>query len=148
MAFPGGRREEHDDDDVATARRETLEEVGVDLSGATLVGALRTQHSPVRQPMVAISVSPFVFRVPSWGPFITSEEVAAVHLLDVHRVLDPANRSTFRYTGWGLELDLPCVRLDETFIWGLTLRMIDDLGEACGLPARHDWPTAPVEETP
>lgn len=140
MAFPGGRHEAADPDDIATACRETFEEVGLDLARAHLVGALPVQHSPVRQPEVAVSVSPFLFRLPDWGPFTQSEEVAAVHLLDVDALLSDANRSTFRYQGWGVDRELPCIRVDGTFIWGLTLRMLDDLAEACGLPERNDWP--------
>lgn len=140
MAFPGGRHEPADPDDMATARRETFEEVGLDLGRAQLVGALPVQHSPVRQPEVAVSVSPFLFRLPDWGPFTQSEEVASVHLLDVDALLTDANRSTFRYQGWGVDRELPCIRVDGTFIWGLTLRMLDDLAEACGLPERNDWP--------
>lgn len=140
MAFPGGRREPADPDDIATACRETFEEVGLDLARAQLVGALPVQHSPVRQPEVAVSVSPFLFRLPDWGPFTQSEEVASVHLLDVDALLSDGNRSTFRYQGWGVDRELPCIRVDGTFIWGLTLRMLDDLAEACGLPERNDWP--------
>jgi hypothetical protein len=29
--------------------------------------------------------------------------------------------------GHGLERDLPCLRLDGTFVWGLTLRVVDEL---------------------
>lgn len=140
MAFPGGRHEPADPDDVATACRETFEEVGLDLGRARLVGALPVQHSPVRQPEVAVSVSPFLFHLADWGAFTQSEEVASVHLLDVDDVLSDTNRSTFRYQGWGVDRELPCIRVDGTFIWGLTLRMLDDLAEACGLPARNDWP--------
>lgn len=140
MAFPGGRRHQDDADDLATARRETMEEVGLDLSQAELVGALPAQHSPVRRPDLAVTVSPFVFRVQDWTPFLPSDEVADVHLLDVHELLNAEHRGTFRYEGWG---DLPCVRVGGTFIWGLTLRMLDDLAEACGLPRRDDWPGLP-----
>ena len=38
IAFPGGRREPGDADLLATAIRETLEEIGVDLSGAERLG--------------------------------------------------------------------------------------------------------------
>ncbi|HEV8382740.1 MAG TPA: CoA pyrophosphatase, partial [Gemmatimonadales bacterium] len=40
IAFPGGRREPSDHDLLATAIRETLEEVGVDLSRAERLGVL------------------------------------------------------------------------------------------------------------
>ena len=40
MAFPGGRRESYDSSLDAAARRETLEEVGLELNEAMLVGRL------------------------------------------------------------------------------------------------------------
>ena len=142
MAFPGGRRQEEDEDDVATASRETREEVGITLPRTALVGPLQPQHSPLRRPDLAMSVYPFLFRVPEWGPFVTSDEVAAVHLLDAHALLSGELRETFRYQGWGLDRELPRLRLEEIVIWGLTLRMLDDLAEACGMPPRDDWPRA------
>lgn len=140
MAFPGGRRQSDDADDVHTARRETQEEVGLDLSAATLTGALPPQRSPLSRPELAIAVFPFVFRVPAWDALGTSDEVASVHRFDVDALLGPAHRGTFRYQGWGVDRDLPCLRVDGTLIWGLTLRMLDDLAEACGAPPRRDWP--------
>src|SRR5688572_15001632 len=40
IAFPGGRRDPGDPNLLATAMRETLEEVGIDLSRAKLLGRL------------------------------------------------------------------------------------------------------------
>src|SRR5262245_51874152 len=60
IAFPGGRREPSDTDLLATAIRETREEVGVDLSAAERLGVLDDLHprTPVLPPVV---VRPFVF---------------------------------------------------------------------------------------
>lgn len=140
MAFPGGRRQADDADDVATARRETMEEVGLDLSAATLAGALPAQRSPLRRPDIALAVFPFFFRVEAWKDLGTSDEVASVHRFDVEALLGVENRGVFRYQGWGYDRELPCVRVDGTLIWGMTLRMLDDLAEACGAPPRRDWP--------
>ena len=142
MAFPGGRRQAEDEDDVATAIRETREEVGLELSREALVGPIAPQHSPLRRPDLAMSVFPFLFRVDRWSPFEVSDEVASVHLLDAHALLSGASRETFRYQGWGLDRELPCLRLEGAFVWGLTLRMLDDLAERCGVPPRDDWPRA------
>jgi len=40
MAFPGGRLEDHDDSSRSTARRETFEEVGIELASAEYLGRL------------------------------------------------------------------------------------------------------------
>lgn len=131
IAFPGGRREPHDPDLRATAVRETHEEVGLDLGPARLVGVLSPQLSPRvgqdrHRPMVIV---PYVFGVERWGEFALSGEVDAVHLIEASRIFGGEGRSTFRYRGHGYDLDLPCVHLDGAFIWGMTLRMLDELAE-------------------
>ncbi|MEP6687797.1 MAG: NUDIX domain-containing protein, partial [Gemmatimonadales bacterium] len=63
MALPGGRREETDPDLVATAVRETFEEVGLSLAPADLLGSLDdvVPRTPVLPP---IAVRPYVFALP------------------------------------------------------------------------------------
>ncbi len=130
MAFPGGRAQADDPSPVATAIREAREEVGLDLSGATFVGALPVQMNPVRDPSPNFAIFPYVFRVPEWGPLVPQTgEVAGIHLIDGARLLAGEGRGEFHYVGYGYDLMLPCVRIDGTFIWGLTLRMVDQLAE-------------------
>ena len=57
MALPGGHAHPEDADLLHTARRETLEEVGVDLLGAELLGRL-DDVSPMRSS--DMTVRPFV----------------------------------------------------------------------------------------
>src|SRR5216117_3509003 len=74
IAFPGGRREAGDMDLRATAIRETLEEVGVDLTGAEQLGVLNDLHprTPVLPPVV---VRPFVFALTERPSTVLSPEV-------------------------------------------------------------------------
>lgn len=129
MAFPGGREEPHDPHPRATAVRETFEEVGVDLTGARFLGALTPMVSPVRLPTRTLGIHPYVFRVDAWPPFRFSDEVAAVHHFTLDRILKGEGRDEFVWRGHGAEHVLPCLRLDGTFVWGLTLRVVDDLLE-------------------
>src|SRR4029077_12711926 len=74
IAFPGGRRDPGDADLMATAIRETGEEVGVDVSGA---GRLRVlvelyPRTPVLPPVV---VRPFVFALTARPRIVASAEV-------------------------------------------------------------------------
>jgi 8-oxo-dGTP pyrophosphatase MutT (NUDIX family) len=133
MAFPGGRASPLDASIRATAERETREEVGLDLAPAEFIGALPIQESPLRDPQGGFAIHPYVFRVPVW-PALTplASEVAAIHLLDGRRLLAGEGRGEFRYQGYGLDRMLPCIRLEGTFIWGLTLRMIDQIAERLG----------------
>ena len=129
MAFPGGGEEQADPDLRATAARETWEEVGVDLTGGRFLGALPPLLSPRLLPDKAFGIHPYVWRLDQWPAFTPSEEVASVHPIALGRIVAGEGRGTFRYKGYGLEMDMPCLRLDDTFIWGLTLRILDDLVE-------------------
>lgn len=128
MAFPGGGAERHDVDLRATAARETLEEVGLDLRDARFHGALPPLE-PLRLPLKSFHVHPYVWSVESWTPFLLSPEVAAVHHLPLAGLLDGRGRGVHTWSRWGLSRDMPCVRLEGTLVWGLTLRVVDDLVE-------------------
>src|SRR5438105_6871550 len=71
IAFPGGRRDPGDADLLATAIRETMEEVGVDLSSAERLGVLDDLYprTPVLPPVV---VRPFVFALTARPPIRVS----------------------------------------------------------------------------
>jgi 8-oxo-dGTP pyrophosphatase MutT (NUDIX family) len=130
MAFPGGRAEPGENDLVATAMRETLEEVGIDLRReAALLGALDEVRAMARMRPVDLAISPFVFRLrgdptPQPGP-----EVRSVHWFPLASLLAAGARSTFDYADQGATLQFPCLRLDELVIWGLTYRMFMSFGD-------------------
>ena len=127
MAFPGGRTDPADASPRATAERETREEVGLELPDAAFIGALPVQVSPVRTPDHALTVFPFVYEVARWPAFVLSDEVASVHPFAFGRIAAGEGRGVFPYTWRGTPLELPCIRLDGALIWGMTLRMIDDI---------------------
>ena len=128
MAFPGGRHEPRDRDLRHTAVRETAEELGFDLTGARCHGALDVLRSPLRAPTNPVAVVPWLFRVDTWpAAWNPNEEVAAVHTFALSRILAGEGRGTFRWRGHGVEHDLPHMDLDGQRVWGLTLRMVDDL---------------------
>lgn len=126
MAFPGGHHEPTDVDLEATARRETFEEIGLSLEGALFIGALPPVR-PVSSPKKGLGVFPFVYRLAApWPALQPNPEVQAIHRFPLTRLLSREGRGSFRYASatYG-ELTLPCVRLDGTLLWGLTLAMLD-----------------------
>ncbi len=130
MAFPGGRAEPGDADLVATARRETDEEIGVDLGRAgELIGALDEVRAMARMRPLQLSIQPFVFRLLTATEPRLSREVRSVHWLPLAALLGADLRSTMDYEEGGESLQFPCVRLDEIVIWGLTYRMLVAFGE-------------------
>lgn len=129
MAFPGGREDPDDVSLFTTVLRETQEELGLDLSSARCLGALSPLLSPRNTPTRQVHVLPWVFRLDHWPPLRPNEEVAGVVRFDFRRFLAREARGTFPYTWQGTVYDLPCVKLDGTLLWGMTLRMVDELIE-------------------
>ena len=63
VAFPGGRADPDDVSLVATAIRETREEVGIDLGGAEHIGALDEIQAVGRMRAMGLSIAPHVFAI-------------------------------------------------------------------------------------
>lgn len=134
MAFPGGRVDATDADAYAAAVRETWEEVGLSLErDAERLGGLSPLEAVARGRRLPLVVVPYVFalRDPAAGERLVpnAREVAETVWVPLRYVLEAAHRGTMRWTYEGTELELPCCRWEGRVIWGLTLRMLDDLGE-------------------
>jgi len=128
VGFPGGRAEVGDASLAATAVRETLEETAIDLARhGEPIGALDEVHALARGRPVDLVIAPFVYRLRGQHAGSPSPEAKSLHWLALERLLAPASRSSFAYTHEGRSLALPCLRLDELVIWGLTFRMFSSL---------------------
>ena len=121
IALPGGRREARDADLLATAVRETREEVGVRLPARALLGAL-ADLSPRATGLPPLSIRPFVFGLPARPPARVSDEVAAVIWLPLAGLRERA--ATAVVTVGKSELRVPCFKAGGIVIWGLTYRIL------------------------
>lgn len=136
LSFPGGRVEPDDADSLAAAIRETSEEVGLALGEAQLIGQLDDLTTrPVTRGMI---ITPFVFHVPEFGGLVPNEEVQSLHRIRLEDLLTGVGRDQFVLSFRGADYDMPTVDVDGHRLWGLTLRMIDDLldrldGQGTGL---------------
>ena len=132
ISFPGGRSEAHDADAVATALRETEEEVGLDRRHIEVIGALphyRTITRYVVTPVVALVDPGFVLAI---DPF----EVAEAFEVPLQFLMTPAHhrRHVFELAGQSRQfLSMPWQGADadgrarEYFIWGATAAMLRNL---------------------
>ena len=128
MAFPGGRKDRGDRNTLATAKRETLEEVALDADRhARLIGRLSDipTHPPLRGG--AKIITPYVFQLRSLPPLVPNHEVADVVWVPLPLLADRANREKMRLAPNGVPLELPCYQYGEHRIWGLSLMMLDEL---------------------
>lgn len=138
VAFPGGRSEPGDDDLVATARRETLEEIGLDLErSAELLGPLDEVRAMARLRPMDLSIMPFVFRLREAVPTTLSPEVTSLHWLPLGALLDPAAGSTTEYVHEATTLRFPSLDVGGLVIWGLTYRMFTGLAERLRAASSH-----------
>ena len=124
IGLPGGRRETEDADRLDTAVRETEEEVGVALTRGSLLGPLDDLH-PRTPSLPPVVISPYVFGLERRPETRLSEEVAGVLWIPLADLL--RRESTAQVPVMGRQLDVPCYRVEETVIWGLTYRIIRSL---------------------
>ena len=133
MAFPGGRRERADRNTLATALRETHEEVGFDAAGsARLLGRLSdiaTRPGRKGGPMI---ITPYVFGLESAPALTPNGEVAETVWVPLTFLADRGNREKMRWAPNGVPLELPCYLFGGRRIWGLSLMMLDELVAALG----------------
>ncbi|KAF9291423.1 hypothetical protein BGZ68_004071 [Mortierella alpina] len=125
VALPGGKREEADEDDQETAARETLEEIGLDLSDLNqfrCLGALDDRELWTSFGRVFLMVlSPFVYiqLSPSTPPLKPQpDEVASVHWQPLSLFLDRLEKP--QWTPMTINLSSKLTpRLSRTFLRGL-----------------------------
>lgn len=131
MAFPGGRIDPGDADERAAAERETREEVGLDLSGAELLGRLHDVNAGIRV-VAPLVLSAFVYRVAQAPPLTLNHEVQTALWVPTTTLLDPARHVGYR---WG-PAQMPGVLVgtpDRHVVWGLTFQLLTQLFGAIGL---------------
>ena len=131
MAFPGGREDPQDENLLATAIRETLEEVGLDLAQAgRLLGQLAPLPAIARGRPVGMTIVPFVFELVAGADLLYSEEVVEAVWVPLDPLLQGQLRTTFAVDRDGGErVDLPAHDVGGRIVWGLTYRMLDSLFE-------------------
>lgn len=124
IALPGGRREPADADLLATAIRETREEVGVALTPALLLGGLDDLHprTPSAPPLL---IRPFVFGLAERPAARLSDEVAGVMWFSLPEIAASAGTAAVAIRGVSTVVD--CFRPGGTVVWGLTHRILRTL---------------------
>jgi 8-oxo-dGTP pyrophosphatase MutT (NUDIX family) len=126
MAFPGGQVEPDDATPLDTARRETLEEVEIDLArSAELLGQLDEIIASAGGRVIPMAIAPFVFQLTEPAALHANpSEVEEALWVPTAMLLDPAAASTVPYELGGQRFDLPCFRVWDRVIWGLTYQML------------------------
>ena len=124
MALPGGHAEATDFDLAATAERETLEEVGLDLHRAGERLGQLSDCAPVRG--VPIAVRPFVYLLVEHPQLRASTEVRQALWVPLAPLQAGKRRTTFALSRSGQTLEFPAWDVDGRVVWGLTYRVLDE----------------------
>jgi 8-oxo-dGTP pyrophosphatase MutT (NUDIX family) len=130
MGLPGGRVDPGDASPFAAAVRETAEEIGLDLAlGARAIGQLSEVRTHLPLGAVPHSVVPFVFTLEGEPALTLNHEVQETVWVPLPFLSDRDNRSAFTWVRRGLPVPMPCFKYDGRVIWGLTLRIVEELLE-------------------
>lgn len=122
VAFPGGMKDKNDHDLLATALRETQEEIGLASSKINILGNLPTDSPRLNN----IRVTPFIGWVDSPYSLIPDpSEIASVFNFPLSFLLDIKHYQYFFLTQGKIEL--PYVKYENYKIWGFTLKVMVDM---------------------
>lgn len=126
VSFPGGRMEPGDADILATALRETREEVGIEPSIVEIAGFL-----PVLPTVSGYAVTPIVGLVPPGTPIRPDPtEVERVFEVPLDFLLEPANRRYSERDVYGERVSVSEYRYAAEHIWGATASILAMLSRA------------------
>ena len=126
MGLPGGRRDSTDEHLLATAIRETREEVSLTLSSHQLLGSL-DDIAPRSKSLIPVFARPFVFGVAGQPVPTPNAEVSATRWVPLTELADPANLRDYELTIGGESRRFPAYHLEEGTVWGMTERMLTSM---------------------
>jgi len=122
ISFPGGKTEPSDADSIATAIRETLEEIGIQVRREDVIGDL----PPVKVPVSSFEIFPVVAFVDGIGDFKTSEsEVKKVLEVDVEDLR--TSLSNRPVTVAEKQYEVPSFICGNSVVWGATAMIVAEM---------------------
>jgi 8-oxo-dGTP pyrophosphatase MutT (NUDIX family) len=125
IGLPGGSWEEEDADYIATALRETEEEIGVNRHQIEVIGQLSALYIPPSNFWVQ-PVLGFVASAPSFIP--DPSEVASIIETPLAVLADPATASESKIQhSSGAYLTVPSYIIQGHVVWGATAMMLSEL---------------------
>ncbi|HQV41128.1 MAG: CoA pyrophosphatase [Moraxellaceae bacterium] len=141
VAFPGGKRDSSDASIIATALRESREEIGLPEDRVEVIGELDSFVSKIGlrvQPIIGM-VEPGQLLVPN------PEEIESIFRVPVEYFLTEKVSYTHRFRFMGQDVTVPSFNYGDYVIWGLTAFMIVDLMKrAYDHNIEFEWPALVV----
>lgn len=120
VSFPGGAVDRSDADIVATALRETEEEIGLSATAVEMLGRFDDFWTPT-----GFIITPVVGYIKTLPPLrLSTEEVESVLQVPISFFLDRTNERMVKMERNGRVYDVYFYRYRDTEIWGATAAMI------------------------
>jgi 8-oxo-dGTP pyrophosphatase MutT (NUDIX family) len=127
ISFPGGTRENGDRNLLATALRETFEEVGIKPEDVEVLGELDDLLAVtdfVVTPFVGVFPYPYDFRV-------SHDEIAELIEIPLSFFMDPRNRRAEERMYRGRKVTVYFYDYGKYTVWGVTARIIKGFVDLC-----------------
>lgn len=126
ISFPGGKYEENDKDIIATALRETNEEIGINPELVEVYGQLTPLHIPVSN----FTVYPVIGILKTTPQFIIDPlEVKKVIEVKLTDLLNPENCTSKEFNYGDLSFMAPIYNPYNLTIWGATAMILSEFLE-------------------
>lgn len=131
IGFPGGKVEESDGTLLATALRETFEEVGVTESEIQIIKTLTQVYIPPSN----FLVQPYLGVLKEKPNFVLEEkEVERLVEVPLHQILDDAYlNTTIISTSYANDVEVPVFQFNNDTIWGATAMMLSEIKDLISL---------------
>ncbi|NNE03278.1 MAG: CoA pyrophosphatase [Eudoraea sp.] len=127
VGLPGGKIEKQDKDLLATALRETFEEVGARPEDVNVIRSI----SEVYIPPSNFEVTPYIGLYPKMHPFVIQEsEVAELIEIRLDDFMDDTKVITQTLnTSYAKNIEVPAFELNGYTVWGATAMMLNEIRE-------------------
>lgn len=125
IAFPGGKMEEEDEDEIETALREAWEEVGILPEQVKLIGRMSDLFIPTSN----FLVTPVLGYSEVMPDFVAEEkEVARIIQTAVSTLFEPTLRKqkVLEFSD-NFRLDTPYFEVEKEMVWGATAMILSEL---------------------
>ena len=124
ISFPGGKAEKTDTSFNHTAKRETYEEVGIEMSDIKIIKELTDAYIPPSN----FLVTPFLGTLDTIPSFITNDEVEEIIEVRLSDLLDESNITLKNMsTSYMKNIEIPCFILNDHIVWGATAMILIEI---------------------
>ena len=109
---------------IYTAKRETYEEVGVEMSDIQIIKELTDAYIAPSN----FLVTPFIGTIDTTPTFISNHEVEEIIEVKLSDLLDDSNITIKNMsTSYMKNVDIPCFILNDHIVWGATAMILSEI---------------------